>query len=238
MLVTALQLIEAGLSKIGMLAAGETVSAEDAAIGLQRLNSLIDAMENEGMFGYTTTDTVVTLPASTVSLTIGAAQQINIVRPIKIMQGSFSRLSDTDYPLHPVNEEEYNKISLKSTVESVAPVVCFYDGGNPTGNVYFWPTVEADVELHLITPEAGGEATDLTTAYAFPPGYIRYIENALGIEMAPDFNTTPSPFILSAAANAKRAIKRTNNKIPQMDLAYPHPGRYNSISNIISGEYP
>ena len=237
MLVTALQLIEAGLSKIGMLAAGETVSAEDAAIGLLRLNSLIDAMENEDMFGYTTTDTVVTLPANTTSLTIGPAQAIDIVRPTKIINGSFSRLGGIDYPLTSVTEPEYNAISLKSSIGSVAPRVCFYDGGNPTGNVYFWPTSQSSVELHLITPEPGGEATDLTTAYAFPPGYIRYIENALGIEMAPDFNTQPSPFIQAAAANAKRAIRRMNNRVPQMDMNCDH-GKGNSPSDFISGYYP
>jgi hypothetical protein len=232
--VTALQLIEAGLSKIGILGAGETVSAEDAAIGLLRLNSLIDALENENMFGYTTADTVFTLPANTTSRTIGPAQQIDLTRPVKILPGSFSRLANIDYPLSPVSEPEYNAISLKSSVGSIAPKLCFYDGGTPTGTVYFWPTAQTAVEVHLITPESGGVATDLTTSYVFPPGYQRYIENALGIELAPDFKVDPSLVLLATAANQKRLLKRTNSRVPQLQME-PVGGRGNSPSDFYSG---
>jgi hypothetical protein len=235
MSVTALQLIESAMSKINMLSAGETVSAEDGAIGLLRLNALIDSMENDNLFSYTTTDTTFTLPASTVSRTIGPAQQINLTRPVKILAGSFSRLDNTDYPLTPVSEPEYNAIMLKSTVNSVAPAVCFYDGGTPTGTVYFWPAPSEAVEVHLITPEAGGSATDLTTSYLFPPGYQRYIEYALAVELAPDFNTTASPMVMGAAANQKRLLKRTNHRTPQLDMPPNSSGR---IYSDIYSDYP
>ena len=155
-MATALAIIESAMSKIGMLAAGETVSAEDAAVGLLRLNALVDALENEDMFAYTTTDTVFTLAASDVSMTIGPAMEIPMTRPVKILRGSFSRLNGVDYKLTPVSEPEYNEISQKSAYSSVAPAVCFYDGGSPTGILYFWPSPSASVEVHLITPEAGG----------------------------------------------------------------------------------
>jgi hypothetical protein len=232
MSVTALQLIESAMSKIGMLAAGETVSAEDGAVGLLRLNALVDAMENENLFSYTTTDTVFTLPASTTSRTIGPAQQIALTRPVKILPGSFSRVDGLDYPLLPVSEPEYNDIRDKSSVTSIAPSVCFYDGGTPTGTVYFWPPTSGSAEVHLITPEAGGIATDLTTAYVFPPGYQRYIEYALAIEIAPDFNVSPSPMIVGAAANQKRLLKRTNHRTPQLDM--PPDFRYQH-SDVYSG---
>lgn len=231
-MATALSLIESAMSKINMLAAGETVSAEDAAVGLLRLNALVDALENEGMFAYTTQDTTFTLAAGDVSMTIGPAQEIDMVRPVKILRGSFSRLSGTDYKLNPVSEPEYNEISEKSAYSSIAPSVCYYDGGTPTGILYFWPSPSAAVEVHLITPESGGQATDITTAYVFPPGYQRYLEYALAIELAPDFNTTPSPMIIGAAYNAKRLLKRTNSRIPQLDFESMYG---DSTSDIVAG---
>jgi hypothetical protein len=221
MSATALTIIESAMGKIGMLAAGETVSAEDAAVGLLRLNTLVDALENEGFFAYTTTDTVFTLSAGDISMTIGPAQEINISRPMKILRGSFSRLNGTDYPLNPITEPEYNEICEKSSYSSVAPSVCFFDGGTPTGTLYFWPAPTENVEVHLITPESGGQATDLTTVYVFPNGYQRYIEFALAIELAPDFNVSPSPQLYAAAANAKRTLKRTNSRVPQLNIEYP-----------------
>lgn len=220
---TALAYIEAGMSKLGMLNAGETVSAEDAALGLLRLNSLLDAMENDGMFGYATLNTTFTLPASTNSRTIGAGQQINIVRPVRIMQGSYTRVDSNDYPIEPLNEAEYNAIRLKST-DSFVPVACFYDGGYPTGNVFFWPPPSAAVSVTIITPTAKTTAADTTTSIVYPPGYQRYIENALAIEMAPDFNAVVTPLLMSTAANARRLIKRQNSRVPSMNVDYPRRG--------------
>lgn len=214
---TAGELIDSALSKIGVLNAGETADAEDAAVGLTNLNTLVDAWENEGMYAYTTTDTTFTLPAATVSRTIGPSMQINMTRPVRILEGSFTRADGKDYPLRPITEAEYNSIGYKSDYASTAPDVCFYDGGVPTGNVYFWPPTVGSVEVHLITPEAGGSATSLTTNFVFPPGYRLAIEANLAVEVAPYFNIEPPPRLLLAAQNSKRLLKRTNSRVPQME---------------------
>jgi hypothetical protein len=221
MATTALDLIKAAMSKNNVLAAGETPSAEDAQVCLSRLNALMTALENENIFNYTTTRTTFTLPANTASRTVGAAQQIAMVRPVEFLKGSFSRLNNIDYPLEPVSEQEYNAISVKSTLNAVAPEICFYDGGTPTGNVYFWPPVASAVEVHLLSPAPGGEATDTSTAYNFAPGYQRMIENGLAVEIASDFNVAPSPLVVQLYMSAKRMLKRTNARVPQLDL----PGR-------------
>jgi hypothetical protein len=44
------------------------------------------------------------------------------------------------------------------------------------------------------------------------------LEFNLATEIAPDFRAQVSTFVVSAAANAKRAIKRMNHKTPQMDM--------------------
>lgn len=216
---TALSYIEAAMGGLGLLRAGETVAAEDAALGLLRLNLLLDAWENEGLFGYATTNNVFTLPASATSRTIGAAQQINMVRPLRLLSGSFSRLSGIDYPLEPVTEGEYNAISLKSSYQLIAPAVCFYDGGVPTGIVYFWPAPASAVEVHLITPTAKTTAANTTTDLVHPPGYQRAIARQLALEIASDFGVEPSVSLRRDAANSKRAINRTNSRVPQLDIS-------------------
>lgn len=236
-MATALALIESAMSKINMLAAGETVSAEDASVGILRLNTLMDAWEGENLFSYATTDTIFTLPASTTSRTIGPSLQINVARPVKICPGSFSRIGGIDYPLDSVTEAEYNAISLKSSIGSVAPSICFYDGGNPTGIVYFWPTASTSAEVHLITPQTGTVALDVTTSFIFPPGYQRMIEYNLAVELAPDFNTMPSPLVSAMAMGTKRKVKRMNARVPQLDLPQLAGGRGNSPSDFIGGYY-
>lgn len=235
-MATALEIIESAMSKLGLLGPGDAVDSDDADVCLNRLNALVDAWENEGMYAYTTTDTIFTLPASTTSRTIGTSMQINVTRPVKILRGSFVRLDNIDYPLEPVSEPEYNNIRLKSTVGSFVPNVCFYDGGVPTGNVYFWPTAGTSVEVHLITPESGGIAASLATNYVFPPGYQRALEYNLAIEIAPDFDQEPSPRLMATASNAKRALKRTNNRVPQLQMENLASNRGRSLVDFYSGQ--
>lgn len=235
MSTTALTLITSAMSKINKLQAGEVPSAEDSAVCIERLNAMMTSLESEGMFNYTTTKTIATLPASTTSRTIGPAMQIPMTRPVKILSGSFSRVSNIDYELEPISEAEYNQISLKSSIGSVAPAVCFYDGGLPTGNIYFWPTASTSVELHLITPAPQGVAVTTSTTFDFPPGYQRMIENNLAIEVAPDFNTSPSPMLVAMASSSKRMLKRANMRIPQLYVNYPDMHRGASPSDFISG---
>src|SRR5574343_498864 len=104
-MTTALQIIESEMGKINMIAAGETLSAEDADLCLSRLNTLVDSWGLENLMCYTTTETVFTLPASTTSRTIGAAQQINVARPVRIELGSFTRISGIDRQLTPASEQ-------------------------------------------------------------------------------------------------------------------------------------
>lgn len=216
-MTTALEIIESAMGKINMLAAGETVSAEDADMCLSRLNSLVDSWGIENLMAYTSTETVFTLPANTTSRTIGAAQQINVARPVRIELGSFVRISDNDYPLDAVGEVDYNGIALKST-QSGWPSKCHFDGGSPTGNVYFWPPASQSVEVHLVTLAPLALFADTATDYTMPTGYKRALEFNLATEIAPDFRAQVSTFVVSAAANAKRAIKRMNHKTPQMDM--------------------
>lgn len=216
-MTTALQIIEAAMGKINVLAVGETVSAEDADLCLDRLNTLRDSLLLEPTFQYKNTETSFTLPAATTSRTIGASQQINVARPVKIEIGSFTRIDSIDYPLEPVSQAEYNDISQKS-LAGYAPEVCFFDGGSPTGNVYFWPPTTASVEVHLVTMTAVTPFADLDTDYDLPPGYRRYFEYGLAVEIAPDFRVAVNPMIAGAASNAKRAIMRMNRKVPQLKL--------------------
>lgn len=206
------------MGKINILSVGETVSAEDADLGLSRLNTLLDSLRLESLFAYVTTETVFNLPANTTSRTIGPAQQINVARPTRIEAQSFSRLNGIDYPLRPISEPEYNAIALKSLSLGIVPDVCQFDGAAPTGVVYFWPPTSGTVEIHMVTMTPLTEFADLTTDYTLPPGYQRYLEYGLALEIAPDFRAQPSPFVMGAASNAKRKIKRLNHVTPTLDL--------------------
>jgi hypothetical protein len=236
-MTTALDLFESAMGKIGVFAAGDTVSAEDSAVCLKRLNSLMTYLESEGVFNYATTRTTATLPANTTSRTIGPAMQFALIRPIKILRGSYSRVGTIDYPLEPVSEQEYNSIYRKTTLGAIAPSVCFYDGGIPTGIVYFWPAPSESAEVHLLTPATADVAVTSATVFNFPPGYQLMMEYNLAVEIAADFNRVPTAMVFSMAKESKRKLKRSNAQIPQMgiDAAIMRGGLGGSPSDFYSG---
>lgn len=233
-MTTALEIIKSAMQKVGIIAATETPEGDDAELGRDRLNDMIDSWENEGIHAYTSVTTVFTLPANTTSRTIGPSMQIDITRPVKVSRGSFSRIGDKDYELEPISEAEYNSIGVKSFV-STAPSQVWFDGGSPTGIVYFWPAPASSVEVHLVTPTPGGRAVDLTTDFDLPPGYLKAMIDNLAIELAPYFEITPSQFLIGSAINSKRLLKRTNYRVPQLDIPHTRDRRGNSPSDFTSG---
>jgi hypothetical protein len=214
-MTTALTIITAALEEIGVAAAGQTISAEDSATCLAALNTLADAMLTSPQYAYTNTTVTASLPAATTSLTIGVAQSLNTARPVRLEHGCFVTSGGIDYPLTVISEAQYNAIEDKDLSGSW-PSVCFYDTGSPTGNVYFWPTGACTVSLLVQTQVSqwATAATDVT----LPPGYQRFFQFALMEEVAGKFGRQLTPLQMRHATTSRRAIKRANFRVPQLDM--------------------
>lgn len=219
-MTTANEIIAGALSKIEALGVGETPAAEDADTCLKALNALVDSWNLDPSQAYRTEQVTATLPSSTAYLTIGAAQSLSTARPIRIERGSFVTVGGIDYPLDPVDITEYNGIALKST-SGPWPSVCAYDGGLPTGRVYFWPLGACTVSLTVRTLMT--EFAGLTTSYTLPPGLKRALIHNLGIEVAPDFGATPSADLRRLAVTSRKSFMRANSRVPQLEVRGPAP---------------
>ena len=223
---TVLQFITAAMGKIGAIGAGETPSGDDSAMVLERFNALIDSLGGEQMFAYTTTTTTATLTAGDSQLTIGVGSDINVARPVSILPQSFTRVSGIDYPLTPVSQAEFNAIPIK-TLTSFAPSVCYYGGQASSGTVDFWPVTASSVTVYIVTPTRLSENTSLAAELTIPPGYKRYFEYAVAVEIWPHFFPEKNipPMISAMAASAKRAIRTMNYTVPQLDMDKITSGR-------------
>lgn len=215
MTTTATKIIRGAMSALGLRGASQRVSGNDAEHCLERLNVMLNAMNLGGTFAFEQTTSVVAVTGSTVSLTIGPAQQIDIPRPTRIEDSSFVRVGAVDYPLTPVDLDTYNAIQLK-TLGSAWPVVCYWDGGNPLGTVKLWP--QGVAEVHLVTMKAVGNFADLTTEYSLPDGYERMFTYSLAEEIAPDYETEVPASVTRIARGARMVVQRNNLTVPQMNI--------------------
>lgn len=213
-MTTALTIISATLRELGVIEAGVIPDGADSANCLEALNTMADGFLAEPNLAYSTQMVSAELPSDTQSLTIGPGQQINTARPLRLETGCFVRVGEIDYPLQVIGRTEYNSLSQKDS-PSYVPVVCMYDSGSPTGNVYFWPTAACTVYLHVRSQLS--QFADLITDYTLPPGYERFFKYALMEEIAGMYGKQLTQMQVRLAQQARRAVKHANFSVPQLN---------------------
>lgn len=214
MLTAAQDLIKGALLKLGVLALGETVDGEIAIDALAALNGLMDSLITDRLYILTISDHVLTVAPGTQSITIGPGCMIDVPRPVRLEDRAFFRFTNLDFAMEQVGLDQYNLITIK-TLSTTYPSYYFYDYGFPTGTIKVWPVPVQTCELHLPLMEQLSQFADLSTGYDLPPGYRRFLELALAIELAPNYRPVTADLMRNYNA-ARRTILRANLRIPEL----------------------
>lgn len=225
-MTTALEIIDRAYSLLGYKAAGEALSAHDSDYGLNALNSLIDSWNTQSMSIVSVDEVIASV--SGISAAVGTGMVFDTPRPVRIEDGCFSRVNGLDYPIQLINRATYAGIALK-TVSSQFPQYAYYDANMPTATVFFYPVPSAGIEVHLAVQTQFTEFADLSATFTLPPGYRKALEYSLAEELAPGIKELPLS-IVRAAANARRAMRRTNVVVPLLDS-----GIENARFNVYAG---
>lgn len=231
MATTAEELVTGAYSLLGVLASGETLSAEDANTGLTLLNNMLDSWNTERLNIYSVQDHTATLSGQT--LTIGPGEDIDVDRPIRLDERCFTRLNNIDYSMRVVNGNQYASLVLK-TLTSSYPFYVFYDADAPTGTLYFWPQPPSPVEVHIRLWKQLPQFTSISDTADLPQGYRRAIIFSLAEELAPQFRNLDQN-IVRIAAKARRNIKRANLQDNMLNMPSPLVSRGRRF-NIYTGE--
>jgi hypothetical protein len=89
--MTAMAVITAALRELRVLGEGQSISPENAAIALERLNTVIDGFAIEGLTIPYLQRTIVPLVAGQASYTIGTGGHIPMVAPVEITYARLRR---------------------------------------------------------------------------------------------------------------------------------------------------
>ena len=224
----AVQIIERAYSLLGVKAAGDSLSAEDAAYGLDVLNTMIDAWNANRLYIISTSEVIKTVTSSPVS--IGPGATVDIPRPVRLEDGTYMRLNGVDFIINLINVEEYNKIAVKS-IQSPISVYGYYDQNMPTANLWLWPKPVASCELHLLCQNQLTEFASLTTDITFAPGYRMAIEYSLAELLSPGVRQI-DPLIIQTARTARKAIATVNVDIGELGMS---SGPYSPYADFIAG---
>ena len=231
------ELINGSLRLIGVLAEGETPSAETAQDALTAMNQMIDSWNTERLAVYSTQDQVFTWPAGVRSRTLGPTGDFVGNRPILVDDATYFRDATTNvsYGIKIINQQQYDGIAVK-TVTSTYPQVLWINMTYPDIEMYVYPVPIRALEWHFVSVEELTQPATLATTLAFPPGYLRAFRYNLACELAPEFGVEPPPTVSRIAMTSKRNLKRINNPDDIMSMPYSIVATRQRF-NIYAGNY-
>lgn len=220
-MATAGDIIYGSLRLIGMLAEGETPSAETARDALTAFNQMLDSWSTERLAVYSTQDQTFTWPASTALRSIGPTGNFVGSRPVALDDSTYFRDASTgvSYGIKLINQAQYNGIALK-TATSTYPQVLWFQSAFPDAEMTIYPVPTRALEWHFVSVLELTQPALLSTDIALPPGYLRALRFNLASELAAEFGIEPSGQVQRIAIASKRNIKRINAPDDQMSMPY------------------
>jgi hypothetical protein len=237
MTTTAGDQINRALRLLGVLAEGETPSAEVSQDALVAFNQMIDSWNTERLSIYNTIDQVFNWPAGEIQQHLGPTGDFVGVRPVLLDDSTYFRDPGTNvsFGIKFINQQQYDGIAVK-TVTSTYPQVMWINMEYPNIQMTIYPKPTRLLEWHFISVQELSQPATLATELAFPPGYLRAFVYNLAMELAPEFGVEPSPQVQRIAMTSKRNIKRINNPDDIMSLPYSLVATRQRF-NIYAGNY-
>jgi hypothetical protein len=234
---TAGDIINGSLRLLGVLAEGETPSADTSQDALRAMNQMIDSWNTERLSVFSTQDQVFTWPSGQLSRTLGPSGNFVGNRPVLLDDATYFRDPGTgvSYGIKFINQQQYDGIAVK-TVTSTFPQVIFVNMTFPDVEMFIYPRPTRDLEWHFISVEELTQPATLDTVLHFPPGYLRAFRYNLACELAPEFGVEPAPQVQRLAMASKRNLKRINNPDDIMSMPYSLVATRQRY-NIFAGNY-
>jgi hypothetical protein len=229
--VTVRDLIASSLRLAGVLAAGEAMTATEAADGLDTFNDLLDTWRTERL--TLTSQDRVTEPivGSQPSYTIGASGNIDRARPLWIDAAGVLTADGLETPITILTRAQRASIGLKGATADL-PSAIFYDPQFPLGVISVYPVAtDSSASLVLYLPAESLDAVaDLDVVLSLRPGWSKALRYGLATDLAVEYGIALDPLIQQGAAESKATIKRTNllmnDQIVDRALR-PYPGQWN-----------
>lgn len=210
---TVLDLITDALVELNAIQQGDTLSAEDADVGLRSLNSLIDRTNADRLCLNAIKHETKALTAHKGDYTIGrSASAVDFAedRPILIQTASIL-FAGLTHNLDLNTAIQWAAIREK-TNEAILPTALYCDYRWPVATLNFnpIPLCNAATYLDFYFWEPLARFGGLTEAVALPPAYRDFLKYNLALRLALPFQKQPSQLLVQYAVNAKADVRAFN----------------------------
>lgn len=222
--------VKRALQTLGVLQAGEPLDANDAQLGGELIEEMIDNWNTQRLTVLVQDRTVYDLVADkgspTNPYTIGPGGDFDTgtaARPVAIRNATLLLNTTSPYPveipLAIITDDMYAANAIK-TITNAQPQSLYYQTSVPLGEIQLWNvpnTAQNDLVLytdHLTAQFAGGDV-----AYICPPGYAKAFRLGAAAVLTDAFGVPvdKAASMIAKAADALDDLKLQN--VPMMDLA-------------------
>jgi hypothetical protein len=240
MMLTASDIIQASMRKLGLLAQSEQPTSAEMITAMQALNMMIDDWNTEKLMMSATKLLNFPLVAGQQSYTIGVGGNFNTAKPLKIEYAYYLDNQNIKTVLDVVTREEFYSYE-DSQIVTAPPNSLFYDPGDTqqtvqTGTIYIYYTPDATspYQLYFNAQVPLTEFVNLTDIVTFPNHYYRALVYNLAVELVSEYEGAYLPPIVEMiATESKEKIEALNSTpiLASNDLPKGRKQSYNWIAD-------
>jgi hypothetical protein len=210
------ELVTAALKLLAVYGAGQELSAEDMADGLDRMNAFIDSLSLQPLTMSKMLRTPKTLASGTATYTLGSGGDIDIVRPFTIERaGLITNTADAtpiEIPIHVFTDQEWARIPQKTLTSGLIRGIWdnrSFDSDERT-TLSVWPVPDVGTTQLILYTRVAVTTLEEDTDVDLTPGLREVLEYQGAIRMAPYWDTEPSPDVRRIAKQAMGYFKGSN----------------------------
>lgn len=227
--ITARDLVTDALLELNIYDPSATISPEDAAYVLRKLNRILDNWNAERPAVYAEVFNSYTLTPALSPHTIGpSGTWVVTSRPVTIERVTLL-LNSTNSPQVDICVRDaawYGGLTIPS-LSTALPTDVYYAPEWPNGKLYFYPVPSSALAVVLWTRTILAKLA-LADAFTLPPGYQDALTLTLCEDIAPTYEKTVAPSLAKKANEARDRIFSNNVEIPRLvtqDSGMPGGGR-------------
>ncbi len=214
-------LVYSALLELGVQTAGEPIEPQDAQLGLEKLQRLIDQFNARRELIFSHSFLQFNLQANHAPHTIGPNGDFQLpIRPIEIVSAAFILNSATSTPidspfLNIRDDDWWARNPLKSMTSSIVTDL-YYDAASPLGNCNFWPICNIANPVRLEIWNSLAQAVSLNTKLGFVQGYWDAVVTDLAVRCSSAFQRRVSEELRENWNRAMRIIQANNDRPPKI----------------------
>jgi hypothetical protein len=197
--MTIQEILNNAFKELGVLATGETLSADMSQDARKKLNLMLGSWSIRSINVLVATEESFALTINDGDYTIGSSGNFNTTRPLKILVASLEDNNDLFTPLELIGEDQYMSYGDRAIISGL-PSKLWYKPSVPLGRIRLYTLPDLAYTLHLSTQKPFASIATLNEEFTLTDDvYLEAIIYNLAVRLAPGYGVVPSMLVIEMA---------------------------------------